>query len=198
MAYFLGLVALLLASAGVLLLISSRLPKLWRIEKAVLVQARPFDLFKLLESWKLWESWSVWNSETEPDIEFKYFDAEFGVGAVQTWTGKLNAQAEILALSPSQLIDYSLSIDNGRVLLHGTLALSPSNDFQTQVAWRISVKDLGPSNGWFVGFKMYFLRNYFEAAMLTSLANLASLFKDSNELAEEEDNRLNEDHNPIP
>ena len=194
MAYFLALLALLLGLVGLLILLSSRVNKLWQIEQAVLVQAKPAELFELLQTWRAWPNWSVWNAEVEPELELSYRDADTGVGAVQIWQGKLNAEAEILAIEPERLMDYSLNLDQGRVCLQGTIALSASNDFQTQVAWRLSVKSLGKGNGLFVGFKLYALRLYFEAGMRQSLQNLAALFSGSNELDEaqgaEEDNPI--------
>lgn len=151
------------------------LPTSWVIEKAVLVGARPKDLFPLLNELERWAEWSVWSPEEE-DFSLIYPDKSTGVGAIQIWkSNRINGRLTVTKSVVDQALEYRFEIDEGSLTVLGTLVLAAADPDYTQVAWRCQLEPLMGSNP-IRRYQAYFLKNYFDTAMENSLAALPALF----------------------
>ncbi len=152
------------------------LPTTWLLEKAVLVRARPKELFPLLHDLERWQEWTVWAPAEEADLSLTYPGASAGEGAVQLWkSSRINGQLTVTKSIPDQTIDYRLEIDEGRLTVIGTLVLAAADPDYTQVAWRSQLEPLTDNNP-IRRYQAYFLKNYFDTTMESSLAALPALF----------------------
>ncbi len=151
------------------------LPTSWVVEKAVLVQARPKQLFPLLHELHRWQEWTVWTPEDE-DFNLTYPAATAGVGAVQIWeSSRINGRLTVTKSEPNQTLEYRFEIDEGRLTVLGTLVLGAADLDYTQVAWRSQLEPLTDNNP-IRRYQAYFLKNYFDTTMESSLAALPGLF----------------------
>lgn len=150
------------------------LPTNWVIEKAILVHARPKPLFPLLNELERWKEWTVWSAEE--DFALSYPTTTTGVGAVQVWqSSRINGQLTITKSIPDQTLEYKFEIDEGKLVVLGTLVLAAADPNYTQVAWRCRLEPLVNNNP-IRRYQAYFLKNYFDTAIENSLATLPTLF----------------------
>ncbi|MGH1336431.1 MAG: SRPBCC family protein [Aureispira sp.] len=151
------------------------LPATWGIEKAVLVPARPKELFPLLNELERWQEWTIWSPEEE-DFSLTYASHSTGEGAIQIWKSKrINGRLTLTKSVVDQALEYRFEIDEGQLVVLGTLVLAAADPDYTQVAWRCQLDPLTGSNP-IRRYQAYFLKNYFDTAMESSLAALPALF----------------------
>ena len=80
MSWWLSLL-LVLASAGLaLVVIASRKPNVFRIERRILLAASPATIFPYLDSLEAWQSWSPW-ARKDPNMRTTYGPQRAGLGA---------------------------------------------------------------------------------------------------------------------
>lgn len=150
------------------------LPASWVLEKAVLVNARPKTLFPLLNELEKWGEWTVWTAEE--DFSWSYPGLTTGEGAVQVWeSSRINGHLTITKSVPHQTLEYKFEINEGKLVVLGTLVLAAADPDYTQVAWRCQLVPLTDNNP-IRRYQAYFLKNYFDTAMESSLAALPALF----------------------
>jgi Polyketide cyclase / dehydrase and lipid transport len=83
----LGFLALVVLGVGVVLLMASRQPATFRVERATHIDAWPGVVFANLEDFHRWEAWSPWE-KLDPQMHKEYSGAPKGAGAVYAWQGK--------------------------------------------------------------------------------------------------------------
>jgi len=79
----LGLVALV----AVLVVVGIFLPRKWRVEQEVLINAAPEHIHPLVNDLKEWQSWAAWNKAMDPEVKWEYGGPASGEGAWWSWAG---------------------------------------------------------------------------------------------------------------
>lgn len=67
------------------LFVSSR-PSSFRLERSLVIDADPADIYRLIDDFHAWVGWSPWEN-VDPTMSKTYEGAPSGVGAVYRWTG---------------------------------------------------------------------------------------------------------------
>lgn len=134
-----GLAALVL----VLVVVSFFMPQTYRVERAVVIQAKPEAVFPLLADLKQWPKWGVWH-ERDPAMTMTYSPVTTGVGAFSDWKSKTegNGKATVTAVVPGQSVTYTLEMPDEGMLGVGVLAMSPAETGAVRVTTAMS-GDLG-------------------------------------------------------
>jgi uncharacterized protein YndB with AHSA1/START domain len=95
-----------LAIAAVLIL-ASRKPDTFRVERTALIKAAPEKIFPLIEDFHRWQSWSPYE-DRDPAMQRSFSGAGRGKGAVYAWSGNRNVgsgRMEILdAPAPNKVV----------------------------------------------------------------------------------------------
>jgi len=99
-------VVLALAIAAVLIL-ASRKPDIFRVQRVTTVKAPPEKIFSLINDFHQWGTWSPYETK-DPAMKRSYSGADSGQGAVYGWEGNKNVgsgRMEILdAQAPSKIV----------------------------------------------------------------------------------------------
>lgn len=77
------LVAVTLLAVGIGLF----LPKTYRVERSIEIDAPPTAVFDHVDALRNWDAWSPWLA-ADPTVENTFSGPEFGVGAKVTWTSE--------------------------------------------------------------------------------------------------------------
>ena len=98
-----AVIAVILAAAiaGVLIL-ASRKPDTFRVERTASIRAAPEKIFPLIEDFHRWQSWSPYETR-DPAMQRSFSGASSGKGAVYAWNGNKNVgsgRMEILDAPP--------------------------------------------------------------------------------------------------
>lgn len=165
----------------ILVVLGYFLPTSFTIDEAVLVNAEADEIFPSVNVLENWQEWTVWNEEN--GVESYYEGPASGPGAIQIWqSSQIQGKLEVEQIQIPTTIEFLLSLEQNKFLVKGIIVLDATMPLVTQIAWRseLSVqKAFNPVHR----YQAYFLRNYIESSMQTSLKNLALLFE-----AEEENN----------
>jgi hypothetical protein len=145
-------VALVVLGLLVLLaLIGLTLPRSYRVERSVLIQAKPTAIFPHVNELKRWPDWTAWNQARYTDMRVNFEGPDTGVGAVYKWEGDSSGigSLRITKSDPAQGVWYDLDFDNGKHLSQGSILFEAEGD-ATRVVWS-NDGDLGlnPVNRWF-------------------------------------------------
>jgi uncharacterized protein YndB with AHSA1/START domain len=104
-------IAVIVAAAiAVVLILASRKPDSFRVERTVLVKATPEKIFPLIEDFRAWRAWSPYE-DRDPNLQRSYSGAANGRGAVYEWNGNKNVgsgRMEILDAPPPDRIVIKL------------------------------------------------------------------------------------------
>ena len=120
------------------------LPGRYHVERSVVIDAQPEDIFPSINTLKEWPKWSAWTVEKYPDLKITYAGPESGVGAIDEFEGKSvggHGKFEITKSDPPKGIEYSLDFDHGTYVSTGSFILEPTSG-GTKVTWTIE-GDLG-------------------------------------------------------
>src|ERR1700704_1568504 len=103
-----AIVAVVLALAiAVVLILASRKPDIFRVQRVTTVKAPPEKIFSLINDFHQWVTWSPYEKK-DPAMKRTYSGAESGKGAVYAWDGNNNVgsgRMEILDTSvPSKIV----------------------------------------------------------------------------------------------
>ena len=125
-----AIVALLLVFvAGSLLLPSST-----RVERSVVIDRSPAEVFATLDSFERFNAWSPW-AEYDPQATYTYEGPARGVGARMRWVGNRavgTGSQEITASEPHRRILVALDFDGS--LAQASYLLAPEGQ-GTRVTW---------------------------------------------------------------
>lgn len=121
-------IVLLVFAVGLLL------PKSWRVEREILIQAPPAQVFPYLNSLKKWRDWAVWY-RNNPQLAIEYSGPDAGAGATSRWKDADRRGAmKILQSDTDRRIVYLVLFDGGEFELEGAITLTPE-DGGTRVVW---------------------------------------------------------------
>jgi uncharacterized protein YndB with AHSA1/START domain len=102
--------AVLAAIVVVLLVYAATKPDTFRVERSILIDAPPGDIYAEIEDFRRWRAWSPYE-DRDPNLARSYSGAEKGVGAVYGWEGDSSVgsgRMEILETSPASQIVIAL------------------------------------------------------------------------------------------
>ena len=137
-----GLVLLLVAVAFFL-------PRQYRIERSVVINARPDTVLAQVAVLPAWKAWSAWH-ERDPQMKLAYSAQTTGAGAWATWESKNegNGKMTITEQTPTRVV-YHLEFPDQGFQSTGSMALTAEGG-ATRVVWA-DAGDLGmnPMNRWF-------------------------------------------------
>lgn len=140
-----GLAALIVLLA----LVSFFFPRTYRVERSLVIKARPEAIHAQVADLKAWKSWGAWQ-ERDPGMKMEYSAQSTGVGAWSAWQSAKegNGKMTITALTPTA-IAYGLEFPDFGTKSNGKIALTPEAA-GTRVVWT-DEGDLGmnPMNRWF-------------------------------------------------
>lgn len=130
--FSIALVALIVLTLGVGLV----LPRTWRVERHVVINAAPARIHPLLFDLKRWQEWSVWTRAMDPLLRNTYEGPQDGVGAKWLWLGPTmgRGQLVITASDPLRGIELDESIESEVVNAKASLAFSAEGG-ATRVTW---------------------------------------------------------------
>jgi hypothetical protein len=87
------IVLVLLALAVVIVGVGAFLPKDFRVERSIEINASPEVVFEQVNSLRKWDAWSPWIAR-DPSIESTFGGPEEGEGATVTWTSEHSGQGK--------------------------------------------------------------------------------------------------------
>src|SRR3954451_17225015 len=102
-------VILALAIAGMLIL-ASRKPDTFRVQRTAIVNAPPERVFPLISDFRQWRAWSPWE-DRDPGLQRTYSGSASGAAAVYQWRGNKNVgsgRMEILDAPPPHRVVIKL------------------------------------------------------------------------------------------
>src|SRR5262245_12082930 len=126
-----------------LALIGFFLPGRYRVEKSVVIKAKPEAIFNPLQNLKTWNDWTAWNTRRFPDMKNKYSGPESGEGSQVNWEGNSSGQGSLTLTKadPKEGIEYKMSFDHGKFASTGSVKYTPEGD-GVRVTW-VNEGDLG-------------------------------------------------------
>lgn len=128
---FAAITVTLLALAAAFLL-----PREWRVERQVVINAAPARVYPLLFDLKRWQDWAVWNRTMDPQLRNAYEGPQDGVGAKWLWLGPKMGRGRlvIVAADPQRGIELEQAIESDQVNAHASLTFTPEGD-ATRITW---------------------------------------------------------------
>src|SRR3954453_18430909 len=85
-----AVVAVLLAlTVAIGLILASRKPDTFRVQRTAAIHAPPEKIFPLIADFHQWRSWAH-DEDRDPDLQRSYSGAASGSGAVYAWEGNRN------------------------------------------------------------------------------------------------------------
>jgi hypothetical protein len=127
----------------VLLVVGLCLPRKFRVERRIVIDAAPDRIHRLVNRFREWPAWTAWNENRYPGMQVSFVGPDEGVGAKYHWTGEASGTGdmEITASDPARGIEYDLSFENGEMLSTGAIEYVPEGE-STRVTWH-AAGDLG-------------------------------------------------------
>ncbi|MBA4137251.1 MAG: polyketide cyclase [Opitutus sp.] len=157
-----GLAAFIVA----LVLAAYLLPRHYRVERSIVIQAPAAAIFPRLADMREWRTWGVW-FERDPEIKNSYSPEQMVIGAWSAWESKKegNGRATLTAIEPWQRLVYRLEFPDLGTVSTGAFALTAEST-GTRVVWS-DEGDLGfnPLNRWFGLFLDKLVGPDFEAGL---------------------------------
>ena len=156
-----------------LLLVGLVLPGHYRVERSVVIAARPAAVYPLVGYLRAWRQWGVWFGR-DPAMQVSYSPATSEVGAWSQWRSKSQGDGKmtITAARPPEYFEYRMEFADMGMASRGTMALAAQSGGATRVTMGME-GDLGrsPINRWFGLFMDRLVGPDFEAG----LANLKKI-----------------------
>lgn len=118
------------------ILFSLLLPSTYRVERSVVMQARPEAVFAHVNALKHWPDWTAWTVTKYPDMKYAFAGPESGVGASYSWNGESsgNGELKITKVDPNRRLDYELSFEHGKHVSTGAIVIEPQGE-AIKVTW---------------------------------------------------------------
>jgi hypothetical protein len=171
MKILLRILGTLAALVLLLVIVAFFLPRQYRVERSLVINARPDAVLAQVATLRAWKAWSAWN-ERDPQMKQTYSEQPSGVGAWSQWESKNegNGKMTITDQTPTK-VTYRLEFPDYGMQSVGTIELQPQAS-ALRVVWTDG-GDLGmnPMNRWFGLFLNKFIGTDFERG----LANLKKL-----------------------
>lgn len=143
----LGIVALL----GVVLIGGSLLlPASTHVERSVVIQRAPADVYATLNSFRRFHEWSPW-AEADPQAKYTYEGPAEGVGAIMKWSGNQavgSGSQHIVESVPNARIRVALDFDGSEAM--AVYTLTPEAGNATRLTWGFDADHgFNPFGRWF-------------------------------------------------
>ena len=162
-----------------LVIISYLLPRTYKVERSVAINARPDIVYGLTSNFKLWKLWVPWTKAIDSTAVFEMRGEVACLGTSWKWNGKILGQGEMILteLIPEQLVGYKLSFDEGKYQSMGRIIIENKHD-SVKVSW-LDEGDLGYNPiGRFMGLFMERMMGPDFEKGLTKLKTVAEVRKD--------------------
>jgi Polyketide cyclase / dehydrase and lipid transport len=112
------------------------------VERSIVIDATPDQLFPLLNDFHRWVDWSPWEG-MDANLQRTYTGPASGVGAGYAWVGNRKVGAgkmEIVAASPNDSLDIALAfLKPFKAENHTRFVLEP-NEAHTRITWTMTGK----------------------------------------------------------
>jgi hypothetical protein len=138
-------------AAVVLLLVLAAffLPRQYRVERSLVMKAKPEAVHAQVADLRAWKTWGAWQ-ERDPGMKLTYSEKPTGVGAWSQWESKSegNGKMTITTQTPTKVV-YDLEFPDMGMTSKGFIELAPEAA-GTKVTW-VDAGDLGmnPMSRWF-------------------------------------------------
>jgi hypothetical protein len=128
----LGLLALVLG----VVLVGLFLPRTWRVERSVTVNAPPAPIYARVNTLARWPEWAAWNKEMDPKVVYTHTGPAAGVGASWAWDGPIMGKGAmtITRSEPDAGVWIDEKIESDEVNAKGSITWRYDNG-QTHVTW---------------------------------------------------------------
>jgi hypothetical protein len=126
-----GLAALLL----LLVLVAYLLPSTYRVERTLVINAKPEAVFALVGDLRRWKDWGAWQ-ERDPAMKMTYSEKTAVVGGWSAWESESegNGKMTLTATDAPKRVVYKLEFPDMGTSSEGVLALTPAAG-GVQVVW---------------------------------------------------------------
>lgn len=127
----------------VLVVIAFLLPRTYRVERSLVINAPQIPIYQLVAAPTNWQKWGVWNKR-DPNMTMTYSGPAAEKGAKWSWKSKSEGDGDMEftdADSPRRLV-YQLIFPDMNMVSQGEFILTAQNDQVTKVTWT-SEGDLG-------------------------------------------------------
>jgi hypothetical protein len=131
-----------------LVLVAFAFPRNYRVERSLVMNARPDAIMAQVADLRAWKSWGAWQ-ERDPGMKLSYSEKSTGVGAWSAWESKQegNGKMTITEVTPTK-VTYRLEFPDMGTQSTGMIEVVPEGAGQ-KVIWS-DAGDLGmnPLNRW--------------------------------------------------
>ncbi len=126
----------LLAVLIVLILVGFVLPRQFKVERTVAINATALTIYPLIAAPANWQQWSVW-ARRDQSMLMTYSGVGLGKGAKWAWISKQegNGEMEIIDDVPMRKVVYRLKLADSPMVSNGALTLTDAGDATTKVVW---------------------------------------------------------------
>lgn len=132
-----------------LALVAFAFPRNYRVERSLVMNAKPDAIMAQVADLRAWKSWGAWQ-ERDPNMKLSYSEKTTGVGAWSAWESKQegNGRMTITEVTPTK-VTYHLEFPDMGTQSTGAIELVPEGAGH-KVVWT-DAGDLGmnPLNRWF-------------------------------------------------
>ncbi len=132
-----------------LVLVAFALPRQYKIERAMVMKAKPEAVFAQVADLKAWKNWGAWQ-ERDPGMKLSYSAQSTGVGAWSQWESAKEGNGKMTITSQTATkVVYKLEFPDVGMSSTGSVELA-ADAGGTKVIW-VDAGDLGmnPMNRWF-------------------------------------------------
>ncbi|MEI6455875.1 MAG: SRPBCC family protein [bacterium] len=132
---FLKIIYWLLGIVAILLVIAYILPKSYKVERSVYINADKNLIYNLTSNFNKWHLWVPWNKEMDSTAVFEIQGPDGQVGTVWKWNGKKMGEGTMTSveLVPGQLVAYDLAFNHGKYQSKGKLIIEQGDS--NKVTW---------------------------------------------------------------
>lgn len=169
------ILVILAAAVGLLLLLASRRPDVFRLERQLAIAAPPEVIAPHITDFHKWQGWSPWEN-IDPTMQRSFSGAAEGEGAHYAWTATGKAgegRMDIQAVAPNRAVVINLEFIKPFAAKNTVeFTLVPEDNGQTTVIWTM----YGPTP--FIGKVMHTVFDMDKVVgkdFETGLANLKTL-----------------------
>lgn len=159
--FAISLLALLLLGVAV----AFALPRSWKVERSVVIEAPVDRIHPLINDLKRWQDWSVWTRAMDPQLRNIYEGPQDGVGARWEWMGPTMGRGaiEITTSDPELGLTLDERIEGDVVNAHASLTYTREGS-GTRVTWT-DEGQLPPFGGLFLSTVETTLAAHFEQSL---------------------------------
>lgn len=132
----LGLVAVLVVAAAAILLLASRQPDEFRIERSITISAPPDKIVPHIDNFQQWSAWSPWE-HLDPAMQRSFSGPPAGKGSIYEWNGNDKVGQGRMEILESSTAKVTIKLDFYKPMEANNVAefvLQPKGD-ATDVIW---------------------------------------------------------------